>query len=292
MKRNNRLNIFKIFSEPTRAPVIYFWLYFFVVTPLLGLFINGLSSLIFETFSTLLQAHWGHSKVFWQSCLTLLFLVLIVLLLIFSHVSQFLRELRDRVFGSQNAPQINTKELTETFPGLIVLASPTPKTGNRPTPAEVVIRHHLQDAKLRHCWIICTEESKPEAQNIIDKLVAEGKCGSHIFHYPDSIEKNTPNHQESLNLLIPPDRADDPNYICELVDGIYQEAKAYNMEDSQIITDYTGATKSMTAGVILACTNPERRLQYISQSQKNKNDENLLIEVEISYKLKPLKIRY
>jgi CRISPR-associated protein (Cas_Cas02710) len=292
MKRNNPLNIFKIFSEPTRAPVSYFLLYFFVVTPLLGLFINGLSSLIFETVCTWLEAHWGQSKVFWQFCFALLFLVLLVPLLIVSHVQQFLRELRDRVFGNQNAPQINTKELTETFPGLIVLASPTPITANRPTPAEVVIRHHLQDGKLQHCWIICTEESRSEAKNIIDKLVAEGKCGSHIFHYPDSIEKKTPNHQESLNLLIPPDKADDPNYICELVDGIYQEANAYNMEDLQIITDYTGATKSMTAGVILACTNPERRLQYISQSQRNKNGSNLLIEVEISYKLKPLKTRH
>lgn len=292
MKRNNPLNIFKIISEPTRAPVIYFLLYFFVVTPLLGLFINGLSSVIFEAGCTWLEAHWGHSKLFWQFCLAILFAILIVLLLIVSHVPQFLRELRDRVFGNQNAPQINTKELTETFPGLIVLASPTPITGNRPTPAEVVIRHHLQDGKLRHCWIICTKESQPEAKNIIDKLVAEGKCGSHIFHYPDLSKTTFPNHQESLNLLIPPHRADDPNYICELVDGIYQEAKVYNMEDSQIITDYTGATKSMTAGVILACTNPERRLQYISQSQKNQNGENLLIEVEISYKLKPLKIRY
>ncbi|MCL1475012.1 hypothetical protein [Argonema antarcticum] len=282
MKRKSFLNIFKIISEPARSPVIYFLLYFFIVTPFLGLFINGLSTVIFEAGCTLLAENFGFTKVFWQFWVAVAFAGLLVFLLMISQVPQLIREVRDRVFNQP--PQINTNELRETFPGLIVLASPTPKNGTRPTPAEVVIRHHLQNGKLQHCWIICTDQSLPEAQNIIDKLVKEKKCKSQIFHYPELVTQNLLVKEEVLDLLVPNDRADDPNYICELVDAIYGEAKAlYNMDNSQIITDYTGATKSMTAGVILACTHPDRRLQYISQNTDK------LIEVEISYNLKPLK---
>jgi hypothetical protein len=50
-----------------------------------------------------------------------------------------------------------------------------------------------------------------------------------------------------------------------------------------VIADYTGATKSMTVGIVLGCTAPERQLQYISQIT-----DPQMMQVKISYKLKPL----
>ena len=54
-------------------------------------------------------------------------------------------------------------------------------------------------------------------------------------------------------------------YIRRLINCIYADAQKQKLQESEVIADYTGATKGMTAGIILACTNSNRRLQYISQ---------------------------
>jgi hypothetical protein len=51
--------------------------------------------------------------------------------------------------------------------------------------------------------------------------------------------------------------------VFELVQQIYKEAEALGIPRSEIIADYTGGTKSMTAGLILACTEQDRDLQYM-----------------------------
>ena len=74
---------------------------------------------------------------------------------------------------------------------------------------------------------------------------------------------------------------DDPNHIRRLMEGIYADADRNGLSEAEVIADYTGATKGMTAGILLACTKPERSLQYISQVHYPK-----IMAVQIAYRLK------
>jgi hypothetical protein len=119
---------------------------------------------------------------------------------------------------------------------------------------------------------------------MIKKLTDTGMTQTVEFHY-GNYELEDPEHPEQkLNLLVPDDVVDDPNYIRKLVNCIYADAQHQGLEESQVIADYTGATKSMTVGIVLACTAPERQLQYVSQVT-----DPQMMQVKISYKLKPVK---
>lgn len=58
------------------------------------------------------------------------------------------------------------------------------------------------------------------------------------------------------------DDADNPGKVYEVVEGIFQNLPE-GFDDSDIIADYTGGTKSMTAGLVLACAIPSRELQVL-----------------------------
>jgi hypothetical protein len=58
--------------------------------------------------------------------------------------------------------------------------------------------------------------------------------------------------------------ADNPEAVHRVVEGIDAEAKdKFNLAEERIIADYTGGTKSMTSGMVLACTSPSRALQFM-----------------------------
>jgi hypothetical protein len=78
------------------------------------------------------------------------------------------------------------------------------------------------------------------------------------------------------------------------VDSIYRDATdEMGLAEQSIVADYTGGTKSMTAGMVLACVSPNRRLQYIWNELNE--DRSLkradFCEVMVSYKIKPIRSR-
>ena len=49
-----------------------------------------------------------------------------------------------------------------------------------------------------------------------------------------------------------------------MVNTIYQEARErFHLQDQDIVADFTGTSKSMSMGMILACLDRRRILQYI-----------------------------
>src|SRR4028119_1213776 len=106
------------------------------------------------------------------------------------------------------------------------------------SPAQRVIEHHWnqgQKPHLKHCWLICTNQSLPYAQKMIKKLTDTGMTQTVEFHY-GNYELEDPEHPEQkLNLLVPDDVVDDPNYIRRLVNGIYADAEHQGLEESQVI---------------------------------------------------------
>lgn len=134
------------------------------------------------------------------------------------------------------------KENPSPRKGLIVFMSP----GTRTTAAENAIKVHL--SALEHCWVIYGPDrpgQKPTSRENAELLSQRYKENlskkSIIFHFRGIEDEDNP--QESY-------------YI---VRSIYEEAKALKLSEKDIIADYTGGTKSMTAGMVLACSISEER---------------------------------
>ncbi len=127
---------------------------------------------------------------------------------------------------------------------LIVLASP----GSRVTAAENAIKSHA--AGLKFCWIIAgpgSGPSKPTSRENAEKL-------------KDKYERQPDTRFEIVDL----DDQDDPEKAFHLVQSIYHKAHAAGLTESDVIADYTGGTKSMTAGMVLACSAaPGRDAEYM-----------------------------
>jgi hypothetical protein len=127
--------------------------------------------------------------------------------------------------------------------GLIVLASPGPGISS----AETAIRYHLATESLEHCWLVTGGTgSEQSAAGLIQKLVSEG-VPMKRFH-PTALAAS---------------EADNPHAVYRGINRIYEEAKQVGLEEEEIIGDYTGGTKSMTAGMVLACVSPRRHLQFM-----------------------------
>lgn len=269
-------------AKPDKYPIIFT----FVFSLTLSIVANGLSNLLLETIGTWLETKLSFSKIFWQ--IILVSVLAIFLLLSFSNIKRIL----SNIFGTRTFTTEVPEELNSTFRGLIVFASLS-----REPPAKIAIQHHWNkgNGDLEHCWIVCGgEKALIAAQNMVGELIQDLKIPERVFHYLPNYAMLDPKHASSQITLVPNlHEANDPNIIRQIIEAIYKDAKdKYNLDESDIIADYTGGTKSMTAGLILACTVPTRRLQYILSefTPDNKPIDSKVMEIKLSYHVKPIRI--
>ncbi len=272
MKRNP---IIEILADPTK----FFLINFVIGTLAFTIISDGFSALFWDQVKTLANAQPWMSE-FWFTFLFTLGLLSIVFSVIYSiNFTQWIGS-QLTAFGLLSEPDsTNVAPLKATYPGLIVLMSLNPQD----SPAEVAIRHHLKNNRLKYCWVICTRDSCEPARKMIEQLKQQGAESVRFYYGGDPIE-NVEQRDRSLTLTVPDDKVDDPNYICNLVEGIYADADRYGLTESDVIADYTGGTKGLTVGLLLACAKPARSLQYISQVHHPP-----IMEVKINYKLKQSK---
>lgn len=282
MKQSNP--IVEWVTDPTKN----FLTSFLVGTLLFTIVSDGISALFWENLGAWLQARLGIENLSTLRFLVVVVLMLAILVLIYvTPFSRWLKRRLVRTFGL-NAPQTvqtHAKPLGETFPGLIAVMSN--KSPQEESPAERAILHHWnggQTPNLLHCWLICTQQSQSSAQELQKKLIDKGLSQGCALHYGQDYWMDDLKHPgERLSLCIPDDAIDDPIYIQHLIDCIYADAfSQYGLEESEVIADFTGGTKTMSAGIILAGAIAARRLQYISQ-----RGDRELMEIEIAYKLVP-----
>lgn len=269
-------------AKPDKYPIIFT----FVFSLTLSIVANGLSNLLLETLGTWLETKLSFSKIFWQ--IILISILAIFLLLSFSNIKRIL----SNIFGTRTFITESPEELNSTFRGLIVFASLS-----KESPAKIAIQHHWNkgNGDLEHCWIVCGgEKTLIVAKSMVAELIQDLKIPERVFHYLPDYTLLDPKHSRSLITLVPNlHEANDPNIIRQIVEAIYKDAKdKYNLDESDIIADYTGGTKSMTAGLILACTIPTRRLQYILSefTPDNKPIDSKVMEIKLSYHVKPIRI--
>lgn len=125
-------------------------------------------------------------------------------------------------------------------------------SGPKPIPGESAIDYHLGQGGLSNCWLIVgpgddSEMSSPSnAKRIRKDLVAQGiQVDSWVLRDVDDIKR-----------------------VFEIVPAIVQEARLkYDLQPDEIIADYTGGTKSLTAGMVLGAIATGIKLQYLKPNE-------------------------
>jgi hypothetical protein len=187
----------------------------------------------------------------WLGVNRVVFLLLLIVILfpllsrfIGDHLLRYIQQ-RLRVRAKPSLVIEDVRQVTRQRQALIAISSPGSQKATEP-----IVRFHYRgernqlEPRLRHCWLIAGP--------------GEGQDSS--YENALAIQKDYPTIEVRIKRI---DDADDPKKVFELVQQIYKEAEALGIPRSEIIADYTGGTKSMTAGLILACTEQDRDLQYM-----------------------------
>lgn len=263
-------------ANPGRQPFIFI----FVITLVLGIAANGLSSLVLDTLGEWLSVTFGLPKVLWQ--------ILVVFAMIFAVVAGLVNvpDVLRSVLGNSTlrVSQVNVVPMVQTQPGLILFMSL-----NKNSAARVAIEHHWEKGMgdLQHCWLICAgDEPLRVAEELVMELVEMG-IPRRIFHYGFGYEFND-GMGGMMNLVPTKDQAEDPNFSRRVVDCLYEDgADRFGLMEADIVVDYTSGTKSMSAGMILACASPSRRLQYVQSDYLNSKPVNSrVMEVKLQYEVR------
>lgn len=134
----------------------------------------------------------------------------------------------------------------DPHPGLIWLLSP-----DRAEPLLTAIRHHtasnaLPEECLRHCWLLLTDHPGVERTyaGLPEELERHG-LGEVTLH---------PVHVTSP----------DVRQTYRAVNRVYEDQlEPLGLAPSQVVTDFTGGLKPMSAGALLACLFQDRPVEYL-----------------------------
>ena len=284
MKRNF---ITEAIADPTKN------FFFFLVFGIFGLSLasDALSDLVFGNLGTWIENSWGISEVGFKVGIFVAIMVIIFLVIALIDFSAWLLK-------HFEPATVRPKPLKATCEGLIVIMSRT-REGVKSAP-EVAIEHHWMVGKgnLKHCWFICGGfASLQDARQLMKQLT-----GSEGFLNPQQFEcefcdPDDGNRKLKVSFKVLPEEAiHDPNSTFKLVNQIYTQASEEGIETENIIADYTGGTKSMTAGLILACASPQRRLQfmlpkaYTSGGQADTAQPSVATEVSVAFRIKAMRL--
>jgi hypothetical protein len=73
----------------------------------------------------------------------------------------------------------------------------------------------------------------------------------------------------------------------QTVESIYSE-KLGELKEEEVIADFTGGTKPMTAGMIFACLNPSRALEYVPADYRDGEPKLALEPVEYTFDVRTI----
>jgi hypothetical protein len=154
---------------------------------------------------------------------------------------------------SQQETNIEVAEVVPKKRALIVLVSRGPDPA-----AAMAMRHHFSNGlsgsqEGKYCWLITGPDiDEMSSQENAKKLKAEFE-GLGVSVKVRSI-----------------DNADNPRAVFEEIQYILQMAQIEGLKPEDIIADFTGGTKCMTAGMVLAFADKDLLLQYM---KPNKYDD-------------------
>jgi hypothetical protein len=177
--------------------------------------------------------------------------VLLLATLLLFNLPQATRDWLKALRKGHQKPDVTVVPTVEPRRGLIALVS----RGTDP-PVEAAIEYHFQGngeqpGRLQFCWLLTgpdTDEqsSQVNAQRLQQIYAGQGVRGD-IWNMRD---------------------ADDPQQVFQTVQNIYRiAADQFSLSAEEIIADFTGGTKCMAAGMVLACAAGDWDLQYLKPTQ-------------------------
>ncbi len=114
-------------------------------------------------------------------------------------------------------------------------------------PPLVAVEHH--SPVLKCCWILCTEGR--------DGSACEFETAKKIFQ----------RFTDAKFVPISVNSAHDISSMVPVVEAIYGPGENQNIPPGQIIADFTGATAAMSAGMVLATLDKDRKIEYLRQDR-------------------------
>jgi len=209
-------------------------LLFLAMLYVVGTSTNGFSELLSKWFSPLV--------------LTLGGVMLIFLAIVFLN-PQWLTDYRD---GSFSTRIIEKKR----YKGMIVFAS----VGSNPSAANA-IRGHIDS--LEKCWVIAGDE------DAVNGSLANALSLKDVFK--EELGKKPDGGRDFFEIKkLIGDETDNPSAVYDVVENIFSNLPE-GMKETDVISDYTGGKKSMSAGMVLACARPSRDLQILKPNKYTPN---------------------
>lgn len=242
------------------------------------LFLGVFGDFTINFFSTLLENLFGiQSDTFWP------ILILCILISIFFGILKFFPNVQSWVlrrlpWRGREIIEPNVQTLKTPCKGLIVFASPS-REDKRTSAEEAIVRHLQLSSQLEHCWIIGTESSIETVRKIRNQY--EDQVSIH-----SDIPIRSQSGDRTLVSFLKDEDINDPEYLQDVINEIYCYASSFGFQDSDIIADFTGGTKAMTAGMILACIAPGRRMEYFSQLDQDRENGEDLKEISLDYEIR------
>ena len=143
--------------------------------------------------------------------------------------------------------------------------------------AEYAIRYHMEEAaphrQLKQIFLIHSSEEAGGFFGNSSKPVAEAVAK--MVQELSSVLGIRPPEVKIMVGVSPADAQD----TFERVNRVYRES---GFEAKDIIADFTGGTKPMTTGMIMACLPPKRELEYVSLSSDRQMHGPFLVDYQHS----------
>jgi hypothetical protein len=142
--------------------------------------------------------------------------------------------------------------------GIILLVSRTESA------MEAIRYHYITKATLRYVWLLPSNDIECErfgSSSLPDAIKIQDECGK----LKEQVKREQ-GVERPLDVMIhqggvsPADAQD----TFDAVNRIYRTAFKQGLQPSDIIVDFTGGTKPMSVGMIMAALPVERTLQYIA----------------------------
>jgi len=146
--------------------------------------------------------------------------------------------------------------------GLIVLVS---QGHLDDIPATAAIRYHFRGEKneltepvLTHCWLVTSQRPPKEPE-----LISQGPSNESVPSAWNNAQALKERYEGEVDMYIRTIDPENPENIFQVIEQIYAEAKQLSFEQENLVADFTGGTKMMSVGMVLACTPEDRDLEYM-----------------------------
>jgi hypothetical protein len=164
----------------------------------------------------------------------------------------------------------------EVQPARWVVLAASPRRDGDAGPDLDVIRHHSQTGTTERLFILHTRGDAGEKAAERVRLAASA-------------------HDLEASLVpLPVRAADDPEPVFDVMEKLYEQARVAGLAEDEIVVDYTGGTKAITAGMVLAGAQQGRRLQALkpakrlSSGQADRSAPSVCVEVDLRFDVRGL----